>query len=434
MIVFIVKMLTAMFAGFFLSVLFVAGMPWYYFAGFAFVVGAGVLFLKQPMKFLLYLLLFRAVIDPLLINVRFSVGGVDLGFGGSLSLLLIAGAILAMVSSKRGRFVFQPISLMWLIFCLINTAAFFYSADGGAATKTLIRYYSVFSIFILSFIYIESEKDALALIRAVLYSGVWTVLGGVIYFFAKGKEGGRFAATLGHPNILAFYLLILLGCLLVNSGVTTQKWKQWVLYILFFAALVFTKTRSGWLAFIIMFIFYAGVFKRKLFLPGLGLILLLGFTPFVQHHIENIFTVNSSGISVNVNSSLGWRLEKWSYIWQAFLQAPYKGHGINAAVKYGNDALGAHNDYLRFLVETGIFGMFFAFLPYFYILCIALSDIRKNGVPQVRKNLALFIVIFVPSFLIMSISENLAGYIVIHWYLWAISGRSQQRLLLPLLR
>ena len=405
-----------------LSVSVIYGAPLFYYIGFGFVVAVSTLFVAhKPKDFLVYLLLFRAAIDPVLINVRFSVMHVDLGFGGSLSLLLIVGAGISLIAHPNARRVYRPVSYAWAIFCLINVAAILFSFDRGAAIKANIRYFSVFSVFILSMVVIETEKDAADILKAVLGSGLLAVFFGLVYYVLKHPGNGRFEATLGHPNILSFYLLVLLGMLFSGVGWGAGKWQQKALFVVYFLAIIFTKTRSGWLAFVIMMFFYSVFYNRKLLVPGILLVVTVSFMPLVREHVDNAFLVTSTGIHVNDNSALGWRLEKWSYLWEAFLKKPFTGHGISSAGEFGNDKLAAHNDYLRYLLETGIFGMFFAFMPYILMLHKASRDAAKK-VSEMKKRLAVFATIFIPAFLIMSFSENLAAYIVIHWYLWAVFG------------
>ncbi len=416
------NLIVAVLCGIALSVSIVCGAPWFYYIGFGFIVVVTVLFaFSKPKMFLICLLLFRAAIDPFLINVRFSVAGIDLGLGGSLSILLVGAATILLMTHPNAKKAFQPVSTAWAIFCLINIMAILFSYHRADAIKAELRYLSVFSVMLLSMMFADSEKSIGEMLGAILWSGALTVIIGVGYFVLKHPANGRFAATLGHPNILSFYLLILLGLLFSGAAKDMSKWKHSTFLVIFFLALIFTKTRSGWLAFVIMTFFYSIFYNRKFLLPGLALVVLIGFTPIIKEHLNNAFVITSSGIQVNSNGALGWRLEKWAYLWDAFLQRPFTGYGVSSAGEFGNDHLAAHNDYLRYLLESGVFGMIFAFLPYFLVLQKAFSDLRKKT-SELQKRLAIFVTIFVPAFLIMSFSENLAAYIVIHWYLWAILG------------
>ena len=83
--------------------------------------------------------------------------------------------------------------------------------------------------------------------------------------------------------------------------------------------------------------------------------------------------------------------------------------------------LGAHNDYLRFFIEAGVAGTLTYFLPYFLLLFHAFKYQRFKASMIVNK-IAKFFACFMPAILVMSFTENLAGYVVVHWDIWALMG------------
>jgi O-antigen ligase len=369
-------------------------------------------------------------LDQFFSSIRLSVGGVDLGLGGAISLYLVSGALLYSLDlkfkdSQRLRL---PIIWLYFIFCLVNCAVFFYSDDKPAAAKVLLRLFSIFSILILTALAVESKFTARSLIRAILFSAAIPVGWGFMDYLLYGSHLGRFAGTFSHPNILAFYLLIIIGCLMFqldnDKRLVEVSWKRVSILLILIIVLILTETRSGWGAFLLMTAIYITRFNKRLLFPAFILIIVLAFIPLVQNKITNSFSFYGNEIYVNKESSLGWRIEQWKAIFESAMERPILGHGIQSDFSMGIGTLGAHNDYLKYFAESGITGLIAAYIPYIYLLISSLKRLcrREHDISEASYKLAAFIVCFIPAFLLMSITENLADYVIVHWYLWALIG------------
>ncbi len=414
------------------AALIASGFSPLYIVGILFVLILAQIFISHLLYFLFMLLLLRPAIDSILLSIRFSVGGIDIGLGGIVNLFLVLGAIFyILITPHNSNRLKLPIIAFYAMFCFVYSMSLFTSPEVSSAVKILLGYFSVLAILIMVIGNISSEKDAGLLLKAIPLSAIIPIVVGTIdYLFYGGYSGefaaGRFVATFSHPNVLAFFLLIVIGCLFfqIDNPSPSLQYSFWriVCILILISILVIAETRSAWMAFVLMGAMYAVFFNRKWIMPGIGMLIVLSFVPLVQQKVLNIFSSYGGQVEINEMSSFGWRLNKWYELLHAGLKKPFLGHGILSPRYLGKDNLDAHNDYIRFFVESGFIGVLAYFLPYFYVLTHAVKNYQSFEKNEVLQKLASFFICFIPAFLLMSISENLAGYVIIHWYFWGLIG------------
>ncbi len=382
------------------------------------------IFVTNLSVFMFGLLFLRPAIDNFLTSIRFAFGGLNLGFGGGVSLAISLGAFFYALTCPKSYRIGLPVVIIYGAFCFFSIFGFMMATEKGEAVKVLLRSFSILSILILMVCHITSSKDAHFIVKSMVYSPWIPIAIGAYTRFKSG--GGRFAATFSHPNILAFFILIIMGCLIFRldqeGGFRKISFKRLVVLILLSVILVLTETRSGWAAFLLMVIIYAFVFNRRLIVPMVILMAILFSTPLVRNKIDNIFRKTGSEVSINDQSSLGWRFTAWRDLWNAGQDNPILGHGINASYGIVKEHLGAHNDYLRYFVEQGLIGLITYFAPFFYVLFHSISNVRRFPRGSMLEGLAGLFICFIPAFLLMSMTENLASYVIVQWYFWALVG------------
>ena len=232
--------------------------------------------------------------------------------------------------------------------------------------------------------------------------------------------------TFGHPNILAFFLLIMIGCVFFqverSGNLVRYSWWRKLALLLLVGTLVLTETRSGWGAFLVMGGLYALLYNRRWMIPGAILVFILACTPIVQRKVLETLSIYGNSVAVSDNSSLGWRINTWKDLIGQAMKRPIFGYGINADFRMTKDGLAAHNDYLRCFIESGIIGVLAYFIPYVYLFGYALKwqSSYERGSPLWK--LSGFFLCYIPAFLLMSITENLASYVVVHWCVWGLVG------------
>ena len=228
----------------------------------------------------------------------------------------------------------------------------------------------------------------------------------------------RAQGTLSHPNVFAFYLVIISILVLIkwlNKKDSKQGFKWLLYFIILQIPLIYTFTRGAWLALLIALLLVGLFGYRKLlrYVPICLLIITL-LVPMVQFRVLSMFDAQSSQYD-----SSAWRVMIWAKALPYFFANPIFGNGFGNFVivgfKIDDWYAAAHNDYLRLLVEVGIVG-FIGFL------CIMLS-LLKNGIQVYRKSidpyfqlLALGFIGLTMGYLVNSAVDNLFNHGGIQWY------------------
>ena len=232
--------------------------------------------------------------------------------------------------------------------------------------------------------------------------------------------------TFVHPNMLAFYLVLVICLSLfvslnLKKGVI-EKVPYALLAIFFVVALLFTYTRAAWLA-LALILFGIGVyrFRKLLFISILAAAILYLFAPFFQDRISTLATLGASDSST-------WRLDLWRDIWGFIKANPWFGYGPGTASIFIQNNIPRflvetepHNDYLRVWLESGIF----ALLTFLWIFIDYLKHMWQGFCRETRprlKMLILFLLFFTISLLAASATDNILKDAVLQWVFWSLSG------------
>jgi len=401
------------------------GCPVSYSFGLLFIFLIILIYFFAPVFFIFLILLLRPTLDPILINIRI----LDLGLGGLIGFILIFLALISFFIKKTNFN--KPSKILFsafIVFAFIQSISFFTSSDNLEGFKEMSRTMSIVAIFSLILIHVQSKKDALLVLKGISLSCVLPLIIGIFYnpFVDKHGEGHRFQSVMEHPNVMAFFLIVVIGCVIFRIVEENNEKGQFSnfdrLYLVsLVVALILTKTRSAWVAFFIMIFITSVLFYRQYLVYLMLICLLAGFTPFVQNRVLNAVNFSKTSISINQESSFGWRVEQWKNLFQKGMQQPFWGQGWMADIRISGNNLAAHNDYLGLFVRYGIFAMLLYYFLYFYIFLIARNNLRFSKEILTLK-MSRFFVAYIPAFLIMSLSENLFSYVVVHWLFWALVG------------
>ncbi len=300
----------------------------------------------------------------------------------------------------------------------IRTSIFGYYSRFNGGLASSISYALLYWAYVANVSQKENRKNILVLIISGVIVSIYGVLEhfghSLSCVFVTGKFDDecwvqdvqlRVFATLGQPNWLAAYLVALIPISNFQFTISKQNSRKliWVaISILFFAALIFTKSRSGLLAFGVASIIFWGFYLLKSFKkswPGflvlnlvfLGLFLIFN-NPF---KVASVATPVGPALETGGTESGEIRKIVWQGafdIWRAY---PITGSGVETfAYSYYQfrpaahnlvsewDFLynKAHNEYLNYLATTGTLG----FLAYLGLIIVSLYQIMK------AKNIALF--------------------------------------------
>ncbi len=382
------------------------------------------------------LIVVRPLCDRLFESGRFDIAGHAESAGAIMNVIVICTVIFNI--ARISKYTPPPLKNIWFPFLFVCAAAVIYSPVQVDALRTLLTYVCYYAMFALSFVVVRSEDDALSFLKLIVLSSVLPVLyalfqivSGIDWVVSPDWEHvSRIRSTFSHPNILAFFLLGVIGVILFllvtkHVSITARVRLLLQLYLVpLLVVLIMTKTRSAWIGCLVLFLAYGLIYdKRVLFLvlvvPFLALAL-----PVVSDRLKDLLsdTQYVGGPAVVLNS-FAWRELLWensfSYIWRQ----PIFGYGLESFHVYSPMFFSpepggtfAHNVYIQLLFETGLIGLI-GFLWIFARCLIWL--IRRWQFDWRGTSMAVAIVI---AYLTYSYSDNMLDYLTFQWSFWSALG------------
>lgn len=258
--------------------------------------------------------------------------------------------------------------LIFIFYITILFANFSFKPQLIFKLSVIVSLYTVFYVF---GIYIDAPERGVGLLETPIARGNMGMLVGVmalISFFALQQKFWKILAIIG------FVFGVLLSLM---SG-----------------------SRGGWLTIVIVILTLWMVlyrFDRKVFLVASVLfaaffVLLLLLWPYlpIQTRVEQALNDLTQYFDGNFETSLGYRLEMWKAGFLSFLEKPLFGWGFGSfeiiyqeyiEKKSSNSSSyifgHPHNDYVLFLVETGLIGFALMLLVLLYPLYKLLGLLKK---------------------------------------------------------
>ncbi|MDD4885420.1 MAG: O-antigen ligase family protein [Thiomonas sp.] len=397
----------------------------------------GILFFYASETLLLLIILFRSNLDLILGMTKIGGGGAGISMGGLLNALIIGLIAMEMLSRKQIP-VWRLLLRTWLPLLVVMIFTLAYTPRLIPGIKNDLALLSNAAIFLLAFAHVRDKSSHDLWMRAVLLSTIGPVLYGLYQvvthtgFQAPAYEGDglRINSSFTHPNIFAFYLVLMLSLLFVvwRGGILAVSPRVRRLLPVYGLLLLFllmgTKTRSAWGAMAFFFLAYALIMERKL-LPWL--VLAAGaalFLPDVRERITELTTGNS-GMYYQPLNSFAWRKDMWLAALHFMQPANYLfGYGKESYEFYsrwfyplGNgEGPPAHNVYMQVFFDGGLLG-----LAGFVWLLIGSGTLATRVLKSDRKE-GFLLVMLVVEFAIVSFSDNMLDYLVYNWYLWFVLG------------
>jgi putative inorganic carbon (HCO3(-)) transporter len=372
------------------------------------------------------LIVIRPLTDRLFQLAAINVAGHAVTYGVTLNLIVICATILNIFRIRRCTP--SGLQYMWLPFLLVCAVAVLYSPLQIDASRRLLIYVCYYSIFVLSFVIVRSERDVLFFLKLVILSSVLPVLYGLFQTLSGVDWFGdsRIQSTFSHPNMFAFYLLAVIGVILFlnTTGRIRISGRLRLLLNLYLIplliVLIMTKTRSAWIGCMVLFFVYGLAHDRRLLVLMLIATPLAFAIPAVHERIVDLMSENNyiGGPAVELNS-YAWRKLLWenafTYIWRQ----PIFGYGLHSFPFYSAeffyptpDGTYAHNDYIQVLFETGLVGLI-TFLWIFWRCFVWLFQRWRFDKRGVTAAAAIMV-----AYMICSYSDNLLEYLPYQWEFW----------------
>ncbi len=253
-------------------------------------------------------------------------------------------------------------------------------------------------------------------------------------------------STLGHPSTFGTFLFLFISFTLWKLGHAQEN--RWI-WLTLLGTLAFFMVMTKSLTSLIMM----SVFLISLITPKLNLFRLIGAIIFISG-VFFLFATTELGsdklaalletpvfnqdldisrtilLSFGDGNSANWRIAQWAFLIDAWKQAPFLGYGLGTSKYITYFQNYAHNDYLRFLAETGIIG-FISFILFLGMQIAFLVKYLRNsllGSPR-RKLCVTMIAIFVAIVLGMA-TDNVWSHTTLFFYWWllfAIAGWGDEK-------
>lgn len=278
-------------------------------------------------------------------------------------LLALIGLICKLRKGKSRSTLRTPLDLPIIIFVIIGFISIFNSlflkqslrVIPGFATGILLGYYLVVSN-------ITDKKFLKKFVLAVILGGTTAACVGISEHLIWGVE--RSGATLGHPNVLASYLILVIPIVFSLLLYVPKRGEKILLtfsLVVMAICLIFTGSRAGWLALVGAMSFLVLIEKKRRVAIGLTLVIIVVASiliPSVSARLSTIFDLN---FSTNKERIYGAKSTL-----QMIRDHPLTGTGINtfyyvypqyqlpeATLHLGH----AHNVFLQIGAEMGLFGL-----------------------------------------------------------------------------
>lgn len=310
-----------------------------------------------------------------------------------IGLTIVAWLIKKFVAKTRPKNIFYPtfLNLPILFYVLICFVSAIFSSNRAISFSHL--FFKTVEYLLLFFITVEIvDKRILKNILVVIVFSVGLVgIDGIYQYFTKvdflrhrtmaiAERPERIHGPFMMPTDFANYVMTLLPIVASLSFLRFKKvWVKFTLIIIsliLFVCLVFSVSKSAWIAFILSVPLALLLGNRRLFLLSLLLIAIaLSFFPFLsgtaQSRIMHFFDFNEGGISSH-------RQILWNMGLNMYLERPFLGQGLGTFMynferfkpkdyPTGWEISYAHNCFLQIASETGILG-FLSFVSIIIVL------------------------------------------------------------------
>lgn len=310
-------------------------------------------------------------------NVRVSAAAI---FGLAILSVLVV-SLLARREAIRGSDGIRAMALLVLGSAVGTVTAYArFGGEANMASREIMRLLVLLCWYVFLYQYSRKTGDAGPFQRSVLMAcvlplvlGAWDVLTGT------GIETGgviRISSTFVDPNAFGFYLvfLIMFCFAWIASGGKTSAWLVMGMSLFL---LIFTYSRGAWLSLAIALpIFWLRVSRRRLVVALMLLAVVIAAYPVLSARlssVEYLDIVKESRTEVTSNS-YSFRVLIWKRLLELWSEHPVLGWGLETTPlinpilsEWGGKGAAAHNDAVRYLVETGLVGSL-CYLAFLWVL------------------------------------------------------------------
>lgn len=414
--------------------------------GLALIVCLLPLFFLKPKYSLLGLLIIRPAIDIYAPYQVFNFLDISFNVNYILGIGVFCWGLFYIIIKRINIFKipnFLPIAFFFLISLLSLPVTITLIDTAGE----IIKISNIFMFYIIAFWLCEADNKFIN--KIIIFIGLGAVIPIIMaiyqFIYNSGLNFGDFTnrvyGTFGHPNVLAFYLVLCLAILLIRF-LNIEKNKRHPLWLvafgIIFIVLLLTYTRAAWIGLVVYLFVLGMLYYRKQFLiglAGLSIIIILGLginyllVTNLSYDLTRLPLISRMTTRSEDSDSIAWRLTVLSEMSVWIAQAPLLGQGLGAfpLLRKMQDVglyedLNAHNDYLRLAVEIGFLGLFAYLLIYVSLFKNAIKKFILAKYDSYNKKISLSLIAILCAFLVMSVSDNMLQHTAVMWAFWTVCG------------
>jgi putative inorganic carbon (hco3(-)) transporter len=351
---------------------------------------AGGMCLAIPLAFawrldvgVLLLVLARPSLDLFAERSLASVAGLELNPASVLAVLVIAIGVPYMI--ERWRELRHAAAVgPYLAFAAVAAVGILVAPSKGSAVTEWLRMFSILVTYSLAFLATSSRAAVRRLLSAIIVSALVPAFVGVWQFSRGGAvvigEFNRSTGTFVHPDPYGIYLaLVIVTALAVALG-GRGRWRWLSLFALapLGIAIVGSYTRTAWVMVALGMIVLGAIrYRILLALAPVVVVLLVLLVPTTSSRFNDIRDPRQT--TYGTGNSFQFRVTLWRENLPKAREKPLTGLGLNAIRQNDSHAEPVHSDYVRSLVETGVFG----FAAYLWLLLAAafgcVHSLRRVG-------------------------------------------------------
>jgi len=340
----------------------------------------------------------------------------SLNLSAVIALLFISAAVWLLVRERHGA-VPAALSATWVgIWTLVAVKT------NGASSETLREGVREISVLAIAVIVYNARRSFTVPVsaRLVQFAGV---IPAALAIYQLASQTGRDVAgnirsngTLAHPNSAAMFFAIAVTAslwLYLDDG--RRPWDA-LFAALFAVALIATFSIDGLVSFVVMMLVFGAlrsgtiVAKSVPFAVAGAVVIIFFATPLGSKRVASEATTSLSAADRGeTTSTLNTRLYRWKTLIPEWERSPVLGRGLGTTTTTEGtpsnrlNGLLPHNEYIRYLVETGVLG---TLLLLGGLLSLVRAIVRKRDSISGLHNVAPLVVTLVAGCLINALADN----------------------------
>lgn len=372
-------------------------------------------------------------IGPMMLNVP-SITSLFLLFGGGLFLLFQTAIKKNLVLDKIGKiFLFWLIALLsWVLLACIN-----FGSEGLVALREWIRLASLYVVYLL-ILYLTKRYGYKRIINYIFWALPIPLITGIYQAIAvKGikVEGiNRIFSTFAHPNSFSLFLVLFIGLTVWKIRFSKIRLFWLILLVAQVFALINTFSIGG----IVMFFVMSAILILKTFkIRDRLLIFILAFVVLAifsssEHGKQRLEEMQQTGNMIKImetgrmvgEGSMAWRALNWHLFIKEWKDKPLLGYGLFTTGELVSPMKNIpHNDYLRFLVETGLVGL----LLFLFVLLTLGKEIWRLYLTSFAQSAEFSYLVLIgfsiyAAWVVGSFADNFITATGFQYYFWALLG------------